>query len=260
MEATVDALQQTGTPPQQLNLMRRLVSPPLTPGEVVRTLFPKIGAGAIQNMRIVGGRDLGAQGRGGAAWIVYQYTLLPQAADPVLRSLLPPVLLQYGQVPMQGEALIYTSPVTLMGVVKYWSFSYQIVEAPQQIFASNAAFYNAFFQGSYVPANAPQPNTSDRDAEIRDYLGRRKALMDGQIAQSKAWRDSMGTRWTDIPGGKRRFRDPHDPSWSGTVTVEDIPIGAQYQPYRCSQGRRYGDEVVFAESAPPGCTGPLVAY
>src|SRR5207302_4695012 len=127
-----------GRPRQELAFMQRLVSPPLTPDQIVGRLFPQISGGAIQNLRVLGARQL----PDGSALVAYQYALLPQR-DALYRTLLPPALQRYSQVPMQGEAHIHLVPGMRAGAVRTWSFLYAIVSAPQPVYASNMRVYAA---------------------------------------------------------------------------------------------------------------------
>jgi len=43
----------------------------------------------------------------------------------------------------------------------------------------------------------------------------------------------MGDIWTDMAGAQQRYIDPSHPDWASRTSVDDIPMGAQYKPYRC---------------------------
>lgn len=269
LEATLEALQITGQrSPQELMLMRRLVAPPLTPDGVVRTLFPQIGGAGMQRMRIGSVQDLGAQSQARGAIIHYQYTLLPQA-DPVLRSILPPALQNYGEVPMQAAAVLYTYPATVMGVVRYWSVAYEIAEAPQPVFAANRGAYRRIFQSYRIdPAAVRQriaavqrqqgavaAGLAEQDALVRSFAQRSMQRQYEQLEQDRTWRSHVGDRYVEMAGGEITYRDPADPSWSETVHVEDVPWGQGYRAFRCTDRPGYDSEIRYSQyrTPPPHC-------
>jgi hypothetical protein len=231
-----------GRPRQELAFMQRLVSPPLTADQIVSRLFAQISGGAIQNLRVLGARQL----PDGSAIVAYQYVLLP-GRDALYRTLLPPALQRYSQVPMQGEAHIRLVPGMRAGAVRTWSFLYAIVSAPQPVYASYARVYAAMFKSIQTNSGAVQQGMAEqqglatsigtkmkRDNQKMQEWSRKS--MDEQQKQLEHNRDfnyKSGDIWTDMAGAQQRYIDPNDPSWASRTSADNIPIGAQYIPYRC---------------------------
>ncbi len=132
---------------EQCILMSRSFAPPLAPVDVIRTLYPQVAGGAIQNMRILGSRELVSQGQLGAALVHYQYTLLPHQ-DPAFQSTLNPALLTQNQILMEGVALIMTFPPLInsfLPAMNQWDGASWSAEAPQSLFVRNIGIYAKIF-------------------------------------------------------------------------------------------------------------------
>jgi hypothetical protein len=242
MRNALQASAMMGKSQQELRFMQRLVSPQLSPDGVVARLFPQISGGAMQNVRILGGHPL----PDGSAAIYYQYLLFPQR-DALYQSLLPPVLQGVGQVPMQGEAHIRLVPGMTVGAVRTWSFLYAVVSAPTQVYATNARLYPVIFQSIQTSPGAVQQNMA-REQNLANSIGANiksqnqmlqawsRRTADTQRKQLDEWTErnrKMGDIWTDMAGAQQRYIDPSHPDWASRTSVDNIPIGAQYQPYRC---------------------------
>jgi hypothetical protein len=156
MSQALQTLQSVGVPPQQLALMSRLVSPPLPPVDVIRVFIPHVVGQQMQDVRILGSRDLAGSGAAAGtgatgALVAYQYTLVPAQADPLARSLMPPPLQARGPTVMKGLMTVSVSaPVYGLG---FWFLAFQGVEAPQGVFESNVPIYTQISQS--VQLNQP---------------------------------------------------------------------------------------------------------
>lgn len=226
MEVTAQTLRMLGTSRQELALLSRLASPPLDPENIVLRLLPQIAGGAMQNLRILGSWPLPE----GGTLIYYRYMLLPQR-DALFRSLLAPALWAYGQVAMQAEVRLYRVPGMPVGVARIWSFLYQIVEAPQDLFVSNAGAYQRIFESFAVDVNeiermlaasqqagaAVSSAITARNSTIQnwsqDYLHRQY----DQLRQCQHRNAKMGPVWIDMAAHQSRYMDPNDPMREGTT-------------------------------------------
>ena len=163
----------TGKSAATLILLQRLASPPLSPDQVVTFLLPKLAGGAKQNVRILGGHDLGSMVNMRSAVIVYQYNLFPQS-DPLTRSGMPEALIQNKQVPMIGLAAISTSNMTTIGAFHTWTFLYKIVEAPQSLFQVNAPSYEAIFTSLEINSAAVKQTVAASQLDPNTLRGMRE--------------------------------------------------------------------------------------
>jgi len=242
MRNAQQAFAMMGKPRQELAFMERLVSPPLAPNQIVGRLFPQISGGAIQNLRVLEARP----SPDGSASVAYQYVLLPQR-DALYRTLLPAALQRYSQVPMEGEAHIHLVPGTGAGAVRTWSFLYAIISAPQPVYTNNARVYAAMFESIRTNLGAVQQGMAEQEG-LANSIGTKmkrdnqqmqewsRKSMDEQQKQLEHNRDfnyKSGDIWTDMAGAEQRYIDPNDPSWASRTSTDNIPIGAQYKPYRC---------------------------
>jgi hypothetical protein len=141
-------------PPEQLATMIRLASPPLLPGQVIGSLIPQLAPTAILRMRVLQVVPLFTTPQAAAAFVHYQYILLPQQ-DALLAALVNPALRSLTAVPMEGAGFVVTFPQLLppqllslspeLGYANTWSFFWERVEAPQQVFGINAPAYERIF-------------------------------------------------------------------------------------------------------------------
>lgn len=260
MVSLVQANQAMGAPPQLLALLQRLVAPPLPPDGVVRYLLPQLSGGAMQNVHILGIRDMGAAGNMRTAMIYFQYTLLPQR-DALWRSLLPPALMDQRQVPMQGLAVIATSPVFALGPCHTWTMLYNILEAPQPLFAANLRAYATIFSSVQVNMNAVQQNAAAAQQSNAAIAARAnggiidpnklRQLREGPLEWWKHQHDPSYTEGVDqllnVMGGNWGYKD--DTGWTGTLPIGQTP--ASYQKvWNCGQ-----NDIRVSEIQPNlGCT------
>ena len=56
-----------------------------------------------------------------------------------------------------------------------------------------------------------------------------------------------------MAGAQQRYIDPSHPDWASRTSVDDIPMGAQYKPYRCP-AEDVTDSQIFWEVARPSLT------
>ena len=148
---------------------------------------------------------------------------------------------------MQGEAHIHLVPGMRAGAVRTWSFLYAIVSAPQPVYASNMRVYAAMFQSIQTNSGAVQQGMAEQKGRANSIGTKMKKdnqqmqewsrkSMDEQRKQLEHNRDfnyKSGDIWTDMAGAEQRYIDPSDPSWASRTSADNIPIGAQYIPYRC---------------------------
>jgi hypothetical protein len=238
--AAAQALQMMGATRQQLAMLPRLVSPPLSPTAVVQQFLPEISAGVIDNPQVVAARPLGQSG----AELVYRYVLLP-GRDSLFRSMINPTLRNYGQVPMQARARIYTAPGVFVGTARTWTLLYEIVDAPQPVFATSGTNYERIFQSFAIDNNALQRQAavSQQQASaisssivaqnqmIQQWSHNSMQKQYEQLQDMQEWNTRIGQKWIDMAGEQSRYVDPNDPNWEGTTSWGDIPNNST--PYRC---------------------------
>ena len=242
MRNTLEAAHMMGANRLQIAYMQRMVSPQLRPAEIVAQLFPQISGGAMQNVRILGTRPL----PDGASSVHYQYLLLPQR-DLLYASTLPPRLRHYSQVPMKGEAHIQLVSGVAVGVSRTWGFLYAVISAPTEVYAANPDTYSAIFQSVQADPRAVQQsmaqqqslansigaNMKQQNQTIQDWSRRTTDAQNKQLGEWTERNRKMGDIWTDMAGAQQRYIDPSHPDWASRTSVDNIPMGAQYQPYRC---------------------------
>jgi len=223
LQTLLDA-QKTFLPQQQLVLMSRALSSPLGPIDVVQYLFPKIAGGGLQNLRILGYRQLSAQGGVPVMLIRYQSTLFPQR-DAAFASLLAPALRTQVQVTTETVAVIW-SPVNSDGLT--WHFLYVMISAPQSVFERNQALYARIYQTfRFIPAGLAQKiRNNQRAQEIADGMN---ATM-REVGQQQ-WRGLGDLVQGQEEGGGPRTDIPNPGSCSGGAIYKcgDDPYPRCYQ-------------------------------
>nr|BBH92755.1 hypothetical protein KTA_09540 [Thermogemmatispora argillosa] len=116
-----------GLSSQQAALLKRLVSPYLPPVEVIRQLYPRLAAGAVQQLQILGQWPLPVA-MGQAARIRYRY-LRPSPA---------------GMQAIEGGADVHSIPPPLqVPGAAFWNLTVQGAEAPAAIFGQRLPLYMA---------------------------------------------------------------------------------------------------------------------
>lgn len=240
MLAAAQAMQMMGASRQQLSLLPRLVSPPLSPMAVVERLFPQISGGAIENIQILAAQQLGQNG----SEISYRYLLLPHR-DPLFRSIINPALRDYEQVVMQAKARLTTAPGVSVGVARTWTLLYEIVDAPQPVFAARGTSYQHILESLAVDVDALQRQAAASQQQaasisssivaqnqmIQNWSHKSMQNQYSQLQQMQDWNARMGQIWIDTAGQQSRYVDPNDPNWQGTTSWGDIPYNST--PYRC---------------------------
>lgn len=160
----VAPLQQAGVPipREQLELQARMISPWLSPVDVVRVLYPRVSL-RVQEMTILGSQNLfvgGAkvyQAAGVEGSVVhYTYTLLKNG----------------GRIPMEGMATLATFPPGGNPYYRYWTFLSIGAEAPKAIFRRNLPVYLASLKSLTYNTRLIQQNLAAANQEL-DAWGRR---------------------------------------------------------------------------------------
>ena len=163
--ASVQFFVQHGATQQQAIAMSRLVFPPSSPADIVSQLYPRISGGAVQSVRILQYETLASFGGATAAFIRYEYILLPHG-DPLFAGQVNPVLLRQNQVQMQGAGLIITFPPLFnplqtqafpdLSVANQWWFVSRTIEAPASVFNKNRGIYSRIWESYTVSIQALQ--------------------------------------------------------------------------------------------------------
>ncbi len=171
----------------------RVWSAPLSPVDVVRALYPLVGGGRIQGMKILRSRTLLAQGGTRAAAVYYQYTLAPR------------------QAPMEGRVLVITlvDPFWINSHtgINFWTTIYQGAEGPQQYFVKRIPLYIALFQTLHY-----NPNVLKQYTQAPIKFGEEMSEMNRRIMQARI----------DAFGGVSRVKDPQT-LWEGTIPWGAMP-------------------------------------
>jgi hypothetical protein len=262
MRNATQVAQLTGTANREILVyMQRMVSPPLSPEQIVARLLPQISGGAMQNVRI---RSNQRPPYGDSA-VVYDYVLLPQQ-DALTRDNLPPALQRARQVSMRGEIRIMVMPGMPVGVSRTWTFMYAGASAPNSIFTQNAAIYSRIFQSMRFDNNAAQRDAEAQEQmvnsvtsgiksqqqQIQDFTRRYKQNSEQQIGQFQDFNQKTGNIWIDMAGQQTRVVDPTDPNYTGFVPWGSQPSNSR--PVNCPAISSEPGFVDNTKATPTGCT------
>lgn len=262
MRNAAQAAQLTGTTNREmLAYMQRMVSPPLSPEQIVARLLPQISGGAMQNVRIRSSQRMPYAGTA----VVYDYVLLPQR-DALWHAGLPATLQRASQVPMRGEMRIMVMPGMPVGIARTWTFMYAGASAPNSTFTQNAAIYSRMFQSMQFDNNAAQRNMEaqqqmvnsvtsgmkSQQQQIQDFTRRYTHNSEQQTGQFQDFNRKRGDIWIDMAGQQTRMVDPSDPNYTGFV-----PWGSQPSNSRAVNCPAISYDPVFVDNTkatPTGCT------
>jgi len=215
-------------PPEQSELMSRLLAPPLDPVQVVTQLFPQVSGGAMQNVRVVEAHPIPSAPGTTAALIHYQFILFPRR-DAAFASGLPPELLSMDEVPMEAMGVISTNP----GNGATWTLTYGTISAPQSIFASNQRVYAAIYRSYQFIAQGLVAKTKNYEAAANLAAEMNKTTREVAHRWELRLGDQVESGGTpDDPAPRRTFPDP-GPCPGGTL-------------YRCGEQR-----LVCLDAPPP---------
>lgn len=176
--------------------------------------------------------------------MIYRYVLLP-GRDLLFRSMINPTLRNYAQVPMLARARILTAPGISVGAIRTWTLLYQMVDAPQPVFAANSTKYQQIFDSFVLDNNALQRQVAasqqqasaisssivSQNQMIQQWSHNSIQNQYRQLEEMQQWNARMGQTWIDMTAGQSRYVDPNDPTWQGTTNWSDIPNNST--PYRC---------------------------
>jgi hypothetical protein len=262
MRNAAQAAQLTGTTNREmLAYMQRMVSPPLSPEQIVARLLPQISGGAMQNVRIRSSQRTPYMGTA----VVYDYVLLPQR-DALSRPGLPATLQRASQVQMRGEMRIMVTPGMPVGIARTWTFMYAGASAPDSVYTQNATIYSRMFQSMQFDNNAAQRNVAaqqqmvnsvtsamtSQQQQIQDFTRRYTQNSEQQIRQFQDFNRKSGDIWIDMAGQQTRMVDPSDPNYTGYV-----PWGSQPDNSRavdCPAISTDPRSVDNTKATPTGCT------
>jgi hypothetical protein len=135
----------------QVAILSRAISRPLTPTQVIQEFFPRLAAPTIKKMRVVEHRPLPQaqlvffQGAHGEE-VHYEFTLHAKQGNSWLRQNTNPPLLALGAVAMEGRAKVVTRPgLVIPGFnvpgLNNWTISFEGYEAPKDLFQKDEALY-----------------------------------------------------------------------------------------------------------------------
>lgn len=233
------------TSPEMLVIQSRIISPPLSPADTVRFLYPRAAAGMIQNMTVVEGQNMAGPLGAPAALVHFTYTLAPNPRDPA-RILFPPVLLRQGNTAMEGAMLILLLPPNINGYYNVWSFIQIGAEGPVPLFRKNVGLYVAAlgtlqYNSAILQQRIQAPWVNyDR---LRNLI---RAPFDNMFTNDPGYRRAI-ERTTAGLGGQVLYEDPQDPNWRGSLPVGSTPS----RPYYAWRDA-HGNVVTTEDAVPPG--------
>jgi len=244
-----------------LAYLQRMVSPPLSPDQIVARLLPQISGGAMQNVRIRSSQPMPYAGTA----VVYEYVLLPQR-DALWRAGLPATLQRASQVPMRGEMRIMVMPGMPAGIARTWTFMYAGASAPDSVYTQNAAIYSRMFQSMQFDNGAAQRNVAaeqqmvnsvtsamkSRQQQIQDFTRGYTQNSDQQIRQVQDFNRKRGDIWIDTAGEQTRMVNPSDPNYTGYVQWGSQPSNSR--PVTCPARSSDPKFVDNTKTTPNGCT------
>jgi hypothetical protein len=214
LQAYVQVMQARGVrfTQQDMQILSQLVSPMLSPEDIVQQLFPRLSLGTVQTVTILESQDLPAgvvQALGNVQSKVVHFRYTQVRSDEGHAG------------PMEGEVLVTTIPGIDTGVLHYWTFMIAGGDGPQQTFDHNKALYVAIlstlrFDSQALAQNQLPPISNDW---IRKQL--QIPFNNMWYNNPEYWRDMQG--FIASLGAQYYYRDPKDPGNDGYINKEDIP-------------------------------------
>jgi hypothetical protein len=231
--------------PQVFNLLFPIVSPPLDPLKVIGRLVPQLNR-AVQQLTILGSQPVALPGAS-AALVRYRYTLVPGLADPTLRADIAPALLAQSQVPMDGGALVVTTPA-MNGT---WGLLIHGTNAPQALSARNVPLYLRIWQTFQYDEAAIQRDLASRAAnaaQIQERLNRIQRLHRETLAHMGPGK--VEKNWWYVLGGEAPYHDRQ--SNVHPISIHNVP-GPDKRVWYCPS--RSDRPIVAPKEHPPLITG-----